>query len=52
MGSQHTPVHEKYVKMHFVLYATSNVYYIQEQDMMFRRRYGWVVYAQYDVLEV
>ncbi len=35
--------------MPFVLHNTSHVYYIQEVDVVCRRRYGCAIYAQCDV---
>ncbi len=39
----------KYKDLHFVLPDTGLMYYICEEDIVFRRRSGWVVYAQCDV---
>ncbi len=39
----------KYKDMRFVLPDTRHMYYIQEEDVVYRRRYGWVIFAQCDV---
>ena len=39
----------KYKDMRFVLPDTGHMYYIREEDVVYRRRYGWVIYAQCDV---
>ena len=39
----------KYKDMHFVLPDTGHMYYIWEEDVVYRRRYGWVIYAQCNV---
>ncbi len=39
----------KYKEIHFVLPDTSHMYYIQVEDVLYRRRNGWVKYAQCDV---
>ncbi len=31
----------KYKDSHFVLPDTGHMYYIREEDIVFRRRYGW-----------
>ncbi len=35
--------------MHFVLPDTGHMYSIWEEDVVYRRRYGWIIYAQWDV---
>ncbi len=39
----------KYKDMHFILPDTGHMYYIREEDVVYRRRYGWVIYAQCNV---
>ncbi len=39
----------KYKDICFVLPDTGLMYYIQEEDVVNRRRYGWVMYAQCNV---
>ncbi len=31
---------------------TGHMYYIQEEDMVYRRKYGWVKYAQFNFQRV
>ncbi len=38
--------------MRFVLPDTDHMYYIWEEDIVFRRHYCWVIYAQFDVPDV
>ncbi len=42
----------KYKKLRLVLPHTGHIYYIHEEDIVFRRRYGWFIYAQCDVYQV
>ncbi len=35
--------------MRFVLPDTGHMYYIQEEHVVYRKRYGWVIYAQCNV---
>ncbi len=39
----------KYEDMRFVLPDIGHMYYIWEEDVVYRRRYGWVMYAQCNV---
>ncbi len=42
----------KYKDLCFVLPDTGHMYYIHEEDIVFRRRYQWVIYAKCDVTGV
>ncbi len=39
----------KYKDLSFDLPDSGHIYYIHEEDIVFRRHYGWVIYAQYNV---
>ncbi len=39
----------KYKDLRFVLPDTGHMYYISEEDIVFQRCYGWVIYAQCDM---
>ncbi len=39
----------KYKDLHFVLPDIGHMYCIHEEDIVFERHYGWVIYAQCDV---
>ena len=39
----------KYKDLRFVLPDTRHMYYIREEDIVFRRCYRWVIYVQCDV---
>ncbi len=39
----------KYKDLRFILPDTGHMYYIRDEDIVFQRHYGWVIYAQCDV---